>query len=112
MSNDIRRHPRIPYPGLIRLSWQDSHPRFAQGRCLDISTSGIRMECPAPIPVRSYVVLRSDRIGLVSNASVRHCTRAGGKYILGLEFSGAVRFRDPELTASFQRAREEAGVSA
>lgn len=65
------------------------------------------MECPEPVPLRSYIVMRADRIGLSSNASVRHCTRFGGKYILGLEFSGPVKFKNAEIAAAFNRSGDE-----
>lgn len=65
------------------------------------------MECPEPIALRSYIVLRAERIGLSSNASVRHCARFGGKYILGLEFSGPVKFQNPEIAAAFNHAGDE-----
>jgi hypothetical protein len=59
---NIRRHPRIPYFGPIRISWEDAHglPGYAQARCLDVSNEGLRIETPEPIPVSSRVNLRLD----------------------------------------------------
>src|SRR3981081_3996731 len=101
MGKDIRRHNRIPYPGLIKLCWQDTRGdnKIGQGKCIDISASGLRMELPEPVILRSYVTLRSERIGLASSGSVRHCARFGGKYIVGIEFSRPLHMTHPELVS-------------
>ena len=84
-----RRHHRAAHTGLIRLSWEDAsgHLAYTQGKCVDISESGLRIETPCPIPLRTYVSLRADRIGLAGSASVRHVVRCGAKYTVGLELS-------------------------
>jgi hypothetical protein len=84
-----RRHHRAAYTGPIRLSWVDAsgHPAYAQGKCIDISEGGLKIETPCPIPLRSYVSWRAERVGLAGSASVRHVVRYGAKYHVGLEFS-------------------------
>ena len=88
MSRDLRRHTRIEFPGIVRLSWQmNGNVKFARGRCIDLSESGMRVEVPEAIALRSYVTVSAEKIKLSTNASVRHCVRKGGKFVLGLEFS-------------------------
>ena len=89
MSRDLRRHPRTRSPGTIRLGWQDASgsPRFARGRCLDVSASGIRVEVPEPIPLHSCVFVSAENINLSVNASILHISRVDGKYLIGMEFS-------------------------
>ncbi len=88
MSRNLRRHTRIEFPGIVRLSWQVSgNVKFARGRCVDLSESGMRVEVPEAIEVRSYVTVSAEKIRLSANASVRHCVRNGGKFVVGLEFS-------------------------
>lgn len=83
-----RRHSRIPYVGPIRISWDEpSGPRFAMGKCVELSESGIRVEVPVNISVRTSLTLNAERIKLAGSASVRHVARHGAKYILGLELS-------------------------
>jgi hypothetical protein len=83
-----RRHRRIPSAGPIRISWDDpSGPRYAMGKCIELSESGARVEVPVNIPVRTSVTLNAERIKLAGSASVRHVTRHGAKYILGPELS-------------------------
>ncbi len=107
MGKDARRHGRFTYQGPFTLHWTDDRgqAKFATARCFDISESGVRLECPEPLPPRTYVVLRADRIRFTTNASVRYCNRYVGKYIIGFEFSApsksienSVR-RDSELVA-------------
>ena len=54
-SKESRRNTRIPYTGPIRISWEieNDEPRYTEGKCLDISATGIRIEVRMPIPVRT-----------------------------------------------------------
>jgi len=100
---DTRRHQRISYLGPVRISWMDENnaPQFAQGKCVDASEGGLRVEILKPIPVYSVVSLRADQANLGGSAIVKHIARSGSKYIVGLELSQAVsdglsRFGSPE----------------
>ena len=101
---NIRRHLRIPYFGPVRISWQDRNgvPGYARGKCLDVSAAGLRIETPGEIPVRTQVSLSADRINFAGSATVKHVERIGGKYILGLELSQALRERTLALAAEAQ----------
>jgi hypothetical protein len=79
----------MPYLGPIRVSWDETSgsPRYTTGKCIELSESGIRVEVPVNIPVRTSLTLNAERIKLAGSASVRHVTRNGAKYILGLELS-------------------------
>jgi hypothetical protein len=92
-TKNARRHHRIPYVGLIQISWEDASGRshFAQAKCVDISETGLRVEAPEPIPVSTSVMLRAGRINLAGASRVKHLDRYGSKYILGLELSQALR---------------------
>jgi PilZ domain-containing protein len=87
-----RRHHRAACTGPVRLSWEDAsgHPAYAQGKCIDISEGGLKIEIPCPIPLRGYVSWRADRIGLAGSASVRYVLRCGAKYTVGLELSQSI----------------------
>lgn len=56
-----------------------------------MSVSGLRVavEVFEPIPIRSRVSLRLERINVSGSATVRHVVRRGAKYLLGLELSQA-----------------------
>lgn len=91
--NDIRRHHRIPYLGPVRISWEGARGerKYAQVKSCDVSEGGLRVEVPEAIPTRTTVWLRADRIQFSGSATVKHVTRVGAKYILGLELSQAIR---------------------
>lgn len=66
------------------------------GSTVDISESGIRLEVREPIEQRTYVTLQCSALGVHGSASVRSCTRQGTKFVLGLEFSGGLRWKPQE----------------
>ena len=77
-TKEARRNRRIPYSGSVRLSWEDPRgSRFALGRCIDISETGLRVELPVTIPMHTAVLLTAERIGLSGSASVKHLARFG-----------------------------------
>jgi PilZ domain len=87
-----RRHHRLPYSGYVNLSWTDTRGqvKYARTKCLDISDSGLSLEAPEPIALRSSVSIRAERLNLSGSATVRYVIRLGAKFILGLELSAAV----------------------
>ncbi len=92
----MRRDERLPFSGVVQVSWQDAHgaQRFMRGTCLGISPSGMRAVLPEAIPLRTYVTLAADQTRLVTSASVRHvaCV-APQKHLTGFEFSSRVDAR-------------------
>jgi len=101
---NIRRHHRVPYLGKVFISWEDPHgqPRFARGKCVDVSEEGMRIETPEPIPVFTNVSIRADQIMLAGSGTVKHLERRGSHYTLGLELSQALR----DQTLNFIRESE------
>jgi hypothetical protein len=90
-AKSLRRHRRIPYLGPIRISWEENgQVRFAMTKCLDISESGLRIECPQPVRPGTRIQVGADRIQMAGSASVRHMVRNGSKYLLGVELSQVI----------------------
>jgi hypothetical protein len=67
--------------------------KFAYAKILDVSESGMRVELREALARHAYVSLRADKIGLQGSASVRSCVKKGGKYLVGLEFSGGLKWK-------------------
>jgi hypothetical protein len=88
-----RRYERVAYNGPIRISWESERGEvmYAQGKCVDVSEAGLRIEVPEPVPVRTYITLRADRINVSGRASVRSVDRRGTRFVLGLELSQEIR---------------------
>ena len=89
MTNDARRHRRVSWIGPVRLSWENSRgeSRFAHAKCIDVSENGMRIECPVPVESGTRILLNAERIKLSGAATVKHLTRYGGKYIVGVELA-------------------------
>jgi hypothetical protein len=82
---------------LVKLKWNGAsgEPRFAPGKVLDFSASGIRIEVAEPIQIRSYVAVDAPelhRAGWDGWGSVRYCLSRRSKYIIGLELSAGARW--------------------
>jgi curved DNA-binding protein CbpA len=88
MTIEKRRKQRHVFDCALEISWRDSDGigHTAPGRAADLSDTGIRVEVGEPIQAGTDLHLRAERYGLTGSATVRHSTRRGSKYVLGLEF--------------------------
>lgn len=91
----IRRDDRIPAEELVEINWKDRYgqEKFAKARTLNVSELGMRIEMPEPLERLAFVTFRSMPLSLHGSASVRSCTRQGTKYLVGLEFSGGLKWK-------------------
>src|ERR1700683_3661237 len=92
---ELRRHERSITSAPVRITWQDQRgmDNFVNGRTLDISASGLRIEVPEPIVKQTRVTLQCAELWVHGTASVRSCTRKGMKYVVGLELSSGVQLK-------------------
>jgi len=77
--------------------WCDTsgHDKFANATALDISEAGIRLKVPEALTVQSCVTLRSEKLKLQGQASVRYCYRLGTSFAAGLQFVRGTRWNPP-----------------
>jgi hypothetical protein len=96
---DMRRHRRKQVEYTLSASWKDEDgvTKFSQTKGVDLSESGVRIESTEPMEIGRCIHIRVDELNLVGTAVVRHCSRRGAKYVIGLE-----------LSESRQPAQEEA----
>lgn len=87
--SEFRRYPRIPYSGVVFISWKtfDGQRNHVLGRAVELSEQGIKVELATRIPVGSFVKVREYGLNLDGSGMVRHTSRRPGGYILGLELS-------------------------
>ncbi len=83
-----RADPRLPLSGPIQVSWKYNPvlEQHSQGRCLDVSAGGLKMELPDPIDVSERIRFRVNHVHLAGTASVRYCNRVGRSYVIGVKF--------------------------
>ena len=92
---DLRRHARSTQAAQVQLVWKTRQglDGFLNGRIIDVSESGIRVEVSDPLEKQTYVTLQAASLGLHGSASVRTCARKGMKYVIGLEFSAGLKWK-------------------
>jgi hypothetical protein len=93
--HDMRRENRRSCSQPVGIMWRDSagDDKFMNAPVRDISESGIGLQIPEPVPVRSFVTLCAEKLGIHGQASVRYCSRQGMKYSIGVEFTGGTRWK-------------------
>ena len=96
---DSRRHRRYAVDaGALQVSWLDLNGkmRVTRTRALNISEEGMAVELPeAAMPL--LIRFQSDRFKVRGVGAVRYCRRAGGQFIVGLEFTDGLRWRSPQI---------------
>jgi hypothetical protein len=55
-------------------------------RGINMSKGGALVEAPEPITVGTVVYLKAPELGLICEATVRHCAAKGSKFRIGLHF--------------------------
>ena len=98
MKGTARKLDRLPKNCAVSISWEPSlgaAPMFARAKTVDISTGGMQIEVPTQIPVNVAVNLRCDELKLSSRGTVRHCTRKGPRFRVGVEFTMPIRLALP-----------------
>jgi len=93
--HDLRREDRRTCDDNISVTWRDSggENKFARVKALDICEFGLRLQMPEALPRQAYVALSASKLGLVGQASVRHCTRLrGAKFAIGVEFTAGLHW--------------------
>ena len=86
---DRRRWNRIQTRCWLRVSYQPpiGDDRVVRGRALDVNASGAMIRAFQPIPIGSRVRIVGGNGFLVGAMYVRHCSRRGWGFKIGLEFS-------------------------
>lgn len=95
LKSERRKRGRTAFAGAVILCWTDDRGRdhYGSGRCVNISEHGCAIDSTESVPLRANVSLRVPDLDLSAFASVRHVTRKGMKFNIGLEFGQPVRLR-------------------
>ena len=88
-----RRDARDSVDTPVEISWEDlgGVTQRIQGRCLDLSAGGLRVELTDPLQVPTRIKFRVPATGVTGGALVRHCRRKGSKYHVGVQFTSLSR---------------------
>ena len=85
--DEARLEPRQPKGGHYSLTWRglNSNAYSAEGSGLDISSSGVGIECPTELKAGSIVFVQARDGSIEGSYEVVHTTRRGTKFHVGLE---------------------------
>jgi PilZ domain len=101
-----RSEDRYPVDFQVFLTWERSGVmQRVVGRCVDISPSGARLETRDKLEARSTVLVHSEQFGRMGLASIRHCTRMGMRYDVGLRFNTAFGLSSPSRRQALEQVR-------
>jgi Tfp pilus assembly protein PilV len=90
----------------VFLAWhKNGVAQRVAGRCVDLSPSGAKLETRDKLETRSTVLVHSEQFGRMGLASIRHCTRQGMKYDVGLEFSTAFGMSSPTRRKALEKVQ-------
>jgi len=94
-AGELRRHQRVKHESAVQVVWKDRDgtEKFTNGLLADISESGMRVRAEIAIDKGTYVGFRAGRLKLQGTGSVRSCTRQGSKFLLGVEFTGGLKWK-------------------
>jgi hypothetical protein len=98
-NKDMRRHRRYAVePTILQVYYLDATGKMkvARTKAVNISEGGIAFEVPEAVQPMSMIRFQSDKYKLFGSGAVRHCSRVGSKYIVGLEFNEGLHWTPPE----------------
>jgi hypothetical protein len=96
---DMRRHRRYAVDsGVLQVFYLDlsGKMKVARTRAINISEGGMALELPEATSLTSLIRFESNKYKVRGTGAVRHCHRAGSKYIAGIEFTDGLRWQPPE----------------
>lgn len=85
--DEARLEPRQPKGGHYSITWRgmNSNTYSAEGSGLDISSSGVGIECPTELKAGSIVFVQARDGSFEGSCEVVYSTRKGAKFRIGLE---------------------------
>jgi curved DNA-binding protein CbpA len=85
--HETRCEPRKPCRGQYSLTWRgrDGKSYSTEALGLDISSSGVGIECPCELKAGSIVYLQANDGSVKGDCEVVHCTQRGPKFHIGFE---------------------------
>ena len=93
MQVNARKEQRNRCRKSYSISWrgQDGLTRSAQGQGVDLSRSGVGIQCPAEVQPGATVYIQDPDNHFAGYSVVRHCTRHAGGYLIGLELNEEIK---------------------
>jgi len=90
----------------VALGWADKSGlvRRTNGRCLDLSPEGMKIETRDRLDTGTVVTVQSGEFGRMGHATVRHVNREKMQCLVGLKFGAAFGLGDPARQKILERS--------
>ncbi len=101
MSHDLRRKERRETDTAVELIWKTEtrEQRIESCRAINLSETGVAVECPEPIPLLVHVIARVPAFEIAALAQVKRCSLTRSSYTLGLHFIARASIGPPDPMA-------------
>jgi hypothetical protein len=93
---EMRDQPRLSARSMVTVVWRDENRQIRYMRSLvrNISGGGALVMSYRPLPFGSFVRIRDRNLFFLAGCGrVRHCTRWGFVYLIGLKFDSEIAAR-------------------
>ena len=93
---DMRDHPRVSARSMVTVVWRDKNGQIRYMRSLvwNISGGGVLVMSYRSLPVGAFIRIRDRKLFFLAGCGrVRHCTRWGFVYLIGLKFDSEIAAR-------------------
>jgi hypothetical protein len=92
--------------------WQEKSGavRRISGRCLDLSSEGIKIETRDRLDTGTAVLVSSQEFGRMGHATVRYSARDKMRCLVGLKFGAAFGLSDPARRRILDRVLNKSAV--
>lgn len=93
---DMRDQPRVSARGMVTVAWRDESRQIRYMRSLvrNLSGGGALVLSYRALPVGAFVRIRATNLYFLAGCGrVRHCTRWGFVYLIGLKFDSEIAAR-------------------
>lgn len=101
MESESRSIVRRDVDCVVELIWRtvEGEKKFESCHAVNLSDSGVAIECPEAIPLMAHVILRATAFEVAALAQVRHCSWRRSCYLLGLQFVAKTSTTTPDPMA-------------
>jgi len=93
---DMRDHPRVSARSMVTVVWRDKNGQIRYMRSLvwNISGGGVLVMSYRSLPIGEFIRIRDRNLFFLAGCGrVRHCTRWGFVYLIGLKFDSQIAAR-------------------
>jgi curved DNA-binding protein len=114
VQSESRNNLRKETDCAVELIWkaESREQRIESCRAINLSETGVAVECPEAIPLLAHVIVRAPAFEVAALAQVKHCTSLSATNVLGLHFVAktSTTVNDPMAPDHYEILRLSSGA--